>query len=128
MYVTEYVLHKHPSIPAEVTKTIVDAFCGPESLAKIGSQLGVQFVLRWKNENENVQGPPAVRSWVVNSLIGAYFMEKGPMDTKKWIKQYVLSREVDVKQHLDLDLKLKRPRQLLSHIIRSMNKPAPVAR
>ena len=48
MYVTEYVMTKYPLIPAEVVGSITDAFVGQTSLASVGKQLGVQFIMRWK--------------------------------------------------------------------------------
>jgi dsRNA-specific ribonuclease len=128
MYVTEHVIFKYPQIPADVVKTVVEAYCGNDALAKVGTQLGVQFIMRYKSESPSTSGPPAVKSWVVNSLIGAAYMEKGALETKKWIKDHILPRAVDVEEHVNLHIKMKRPRQLLSFITKSQNKPSPVAR
>ncbi len=129
MYVSEYVMAKYPEIPADVVQSIVEAYIGQNSLASVGKQLGVQFVMRWKLTNEaDSVGPPSVRSWIVNALIGAHYLENGPLETKKWISQHILSRAVDVDAHLDLHVKLGKPRQMLSFLTKSLNKPSPVAR
>ena len=129
-YTTEYVIFKYPKLPAEVVDTIVEAYVGQNSLASIAKQFGVQFAMRWKlTERANAPiPPPSTRSWIMESLVGAIYSESGPMATKEFIKTHIFPRAIDVDKHLDIHVKLQKPRVLLNHLTKSLNKPKPVAR
>jgi dsRNA-specific ribonuclease len=64
----------------------------------------------------------------MESIIGALYAEKGPSATKEFIKKHILSRAVDVDAHIDLFVKLRKPRVLLKALTKSLNKPSPIAR
>lgn len=129
-YTTEYVLHKYPKLPSEVVETIVDAYVGQTSLASVAKQFGVQFAMRWKlsEQADEPMPPPSTRSWIIKSLVGAIYSENGPMAAKQFIKTHIFPRAVDVDQHIDMYVKMKKPRVLLSYLTKSLNKPKPVAR
>ena len=83
--------------------------------------------LKDKNQN-NLLSPPSVRSWAVESLIGAIYRTSGADETKSFIVKHILSRNVDAEEHYDTFLKLNRPRQTLAYLLKTLSKPPPVAR
>lgn len=127
-YSTEYVLAKYPTLPSGACESIVDAFVAQPSLASVGKTFGVQFVMQWKLSGKQEMPPPSARSWIVQSIVGALYSEQGPLAVKKFMKSHILSRSVDVDAHLDLYVKLRKPRVMLRYLTKSMNKPNPVAR
>lgn len=73
-------------------------------------------------------GPPLVRSWIVESIIGALLQDQGPIATQKFIQERILSRVVDADTHFDAYVKMNKPRQMLAFLMKSLEKPSPVAR
>ncbi|KAJ3270511.1 hypothetical protein HDV01_007767 [Terramyces sp. JEL0728] len=138
MYVTEHVLHKYPALPAPVCASVVESFVGNASLANVGKIFGVQFVMRWKvsvclsqeseQDSQVKMGTPLVRSWIVESLVGAIYEHQGPLAAKQFIQTHILSRNIDTDLHVDAYVKVSKPRVLLTEIIRKLSKPKPVAR
>ncbi|KAJ3260804.1 hypothetical protein HK103_007367 [Boothiomyces macroporosus] len=120
MYVTEYVLHKYPALPAPVCASIVEAFVGNASLANVGKES--------EQESKVKLGTPLVRSWIVESLVGAIYEHQGPLAAKQLIQTHILTRSVDTELHVDAYVKVSKPRVLLTELIRKLNKPKPVAR
>ncbi|KAJ3000234.1 hypothetical protein HDV02_000147 [Globomyces sp. JEL0801] len=131
-YTTEYVMAKYPLLPAEVCESIVKAYVGVAPLASVGQQFGVQFIMRWKNSTEKSEkvemGTPMIRSWIIQSLVGALHLNQGPQKTKEFIRNHILSRSIDSEAHLDAFLKMNQPRRMLAYLTKSQNKPTPVAR
>ena len=132
LYVTQYVMKKYPSLPPGVCHRITDSYIGQKSLAAIGQSLGVQFVMRWKKSVENLDNPPIappiISSWVVESVVGALFQDQGAKVAKQFISEKIVSRSIDAEAHFDAWVKLNQPRQMLSHLMKKLNKPNPVAR
>ncbi|KAJ3303092.1 hypothetical protein HDV03_004171 [Kappamyces sp. JEL0829] len=133
LYVSQFVLAKFPSLPPQVCESIVQAYIGQTSLSSVGKSFGVQFVMRWKltdkaSSEQAPLGPPAVSSWVVESLVGALFADQGAEVTKKFIQEKILSRSVSADMHYDAYVKMNKPRQLLSYLMKSLGQTPPVAR
>ncbi|KAJ3333700.1 hypothetical protein HDU76_004846 [Blyttiomyces sp. JEL0837] len=124
-YVTEYLVMKYPALPGDAMESLIEAYTGPRVLASIGKTLGVQYAMRWKgNSNSSTGGEGVVVGKVLQALVGAMYLEKGPAAARQFIKSHVLSRSVDVASHL----KLQNPKFLLSLIMQSQGKPRPVSR
>lgn len=82
-----------------------------------------------KNHNQSsLVGPPSVRCWAVESLIGVIYRTRGAEEAKMFIMKHILSRNVDAEEHYDTFIKLNRPRQTLAHLLKTLSKPPPVAR
>ncbi|KAI8927675.1 ribonuclease III domain-containing protein [Entophlyctis helioformis] len=131
LYVGEYVLAKFPDMPAEAAESIMRAYTAPKVLSNVGQNFGVQLLMRWKKPSEvggEGEGEAAVRAWVTQSLVGALYQHKGPAAARSFIHTYFLSRAVDIEAHLDLFVKMRRPRQLLTFLMKRLGKPSPIAR
>ena len=152
MYTSEHVLAKYPILPAQVCDSIVKSFIGQSSLASIGKNFGVQFVMRSKvwfsftqdkahteepapykvanalKKTKTDATPPAVTSWVVESLVGLIYQEMGAKEAREFISKHVLSRAVDTEAHYNNYLKMRAPKLILSKLLRVQGKPAAVAR
>jgi dsRNA-specific ribonuclease len=132
MYSTEYAMTKYPVVPAGVIYSIVDAFVGQKSLASIGKNFGIQHVVRWKMSSQKLEKPlplpPVVYSWIVQAMIGALFTEQGPKAVKQVMQKHIFSRAIDADEHINMHIKLNKPRKLLLDIFKTLNKPKPTAR
>lgn len=127
---TEYVLAKYPNLPSDAALNIVNSFIGDFSLADVGRIWGVQFILRAKTAQGQTTptASPAVRAWVVQSIIGALYKEQGASASRTIIHKHILSRAVDVQAHVDLHVKMRNPRRLLVALAKKLKQTKPVAR
>jgi large subunit ribosomal protein L44 len=72
--------------------------------------------------------PPAVTSWIVESLVGLIYQEMGAKEAREFISKHVLSRTVDTEAHYNNYLKMRAPKLILSRLLKTQGKPAAVAR
>ena len=84
--------------------------------------------LEKKDASAQLVGPPSVRSWAVESLVGAIYKSEDAETAKSFIVKHILSRNVDTELHYDTYIKMNRPRQTLAHLLKTLSKPPPVAR
>ncbi|KAI9100997.1 ribonuclease III domain-containing protein [Phlyctochytrium arcticum] len=125
LYVTEYIHIKYPKLPAESVDSVLQAFVGSKALANIGQHFGISTVMRWKGTViPKTPGEASVAGKVFQALIGALYQDKGPRATRQFIQKYILSRSVDMEEHL----KLNNPKGLLVSITKSLGLARPVSR
>ena len=86
-----------------------------------------RLLQNWKGTS-NGEGEPLALKWVVESLIGAIYQDKGAKAAKEFIHAHVLSRSVDIESHVAFFLKMRQPRHLLVTLSKNMDKNVPVAR
>jgi dsRNA-specific ribonuclease len=72
--------------------------------------------------------PPMVHSWIFQAMIGALFIEQGPLAVKQVLQKHIFSRAVDADEHINMHIKLNKPRKMLLDIVKAQNKPKPIAR
>jgi large subunit ribosomal protein L44 len=53
---------------------------------------------------------------------------KGAKKTREFVVNQILSRSVDIQQHIDMFVKMKQPRMLLNNIASKLSQPKPVSR
>ena len=105
------------------------------------------MLMRWKNSKEDIEKGPLMKkkekteekikgdfgegaaiASVVEGLVGALYLESGIGVARKFIEAHFLSRQIDLKAHVDLYLKLQEPRLLLWRICKKNELAPPVAR
>ena len=103
---------------------ILKKYIGYKSLSHIGSQVGLQDVVRWDREEDNSLVHSSAIAECLNALIGAVYQEQGPEAAKKFVHAHILTRELDVRPFL----KLENPKRYLSALLKKTNQEAAVSR
>ncbi|KAI8142439.1 ribonuclease III domain-containing protein [Fennellomyces sp. T-0311] len=122
LYATEYLHAKYPSMHMNAFAEVLRKYIGNKSLSQIGSEVGLQDVVRWERDGNTVQS--AVLAQCFNALVGAIYQEQGPEAAKKFVHAHILSRELDVRPLL----KLQNPKRYLSALCKKLGQEAPVSR
>lgn len=129
LYGFEHVISRYPNIPIDAANSLTQVYINSESLSQVGKSWGVQFIMKSKLVDGKTQlNTHAVRSWLVESLIGATYINNGSMKARSLVQKHILSRTVDYQVHLDLHLKLRLPKQMLARLAQKLQIEKPVAR
>ncbi|KAI9267981.1 ribonuclease III domain-containing protein [Phascolomyces articulosus] len=124
LYATEYLHTKYPSMHMDAFDQILTNYVGYKSLSHIGSQVGLQDVVRWNREEDNTLVHSTVLAECFNALVGAVYQEQGPEAAKKFVHAHILSRDLDIRPFL----KFKNPKRYLSALTKKLGQEAPVSR
>ncbi|PWN48359.1 ribonuclease III [Violaceomyces palustris] len=143
MFSTEFLHLRYPHLPTRVLKAAVSAYVGPNTLAQVGSELGLggQGLLRW-DRNAKVQtkvweskasltrAPTKtllnkdVLAQAVRSLVGAIFQECGLSAARKFVINHFCSRNLPLAPLL----KFQDPKKVLSSTCAKYDKEPPQSR
>lgn len=120
LFATEFVHCKYPTLHPGALNSTLRAFVGNKSLTKIATEVGLQHTIAWKApEDESVKlGHSTVMADCMNALIGAIYQEQGQDAAKKFIHDFVLSRDFDVKPII----KVQEPKRHLTALLKQLNK------
>ncbi|CAG8477939.1 11053_t:CDS:2 [Acaulospora colombiana] len=153
LYVTEYLHVRYPLIPLSCLQKALTGYCGSPSLAAFGQEVGVQHVIRWKPTSDEdlfknsksvnhtntiknksdgtIKSFKATRTNIdtavaesVRAIIGALYIDKGPQSAKRFIHDYILSRDIDMQDVIQIN-DVKRE---LHALMRRKNRESPIAR
>jgi dsRNA-specific ribonuclease len=120
LFATEFVHCKYPTLHPGALNTTLRAFVGNKSLYKIATEVGLQHTIAWKApEGSDVKlGQSTVMADCMNAIIGAIYQEQGQEAAKKFIHDFVLSREFDVRP----SIKVQEPKRHLTALLKQLNK------
>lgn len=120
LFATEYVHCKYPSLHPGAFNTALRAFIGNKSFTKIATEVGLQHTVTWKApEDDSVKlGYSTVMADCMNALIGAIYQEQGQEAAKKFIHDFVLSRDFDIKPII----KVQEPKRHLTALLKQLHK------
>ncbi|KAJ3218864.1 hypothetical protein HDU67_003819 [Dinochytrium kinnereticum] len=122
--VSEYLFSKYPTLPAHALLSSAEAYTGSFTLANVGRNIGVPFVMRSGIPAAEKDRESVILAKVIQALVGALYMEKGSKAAKEFIMAHILSRQIDISLHL----KLSNPKALLQTVLKKAGKPSPVSR
>ncbi|KAI8854437.1 ribonuclease III domain-containing protein [Chytridium lagenaria] len=86
-FVTEYLFAKYPTLPAHALASSSEAFAGPYTLANVGRNIGLPFVMRSGMPATEKDRESLILSKIVHALIGALYTEKGSKAAKEFQPQ-----------------------------------------
>ncbi|RKP11316.1 ribonuclease III domain-containing protein, partial [Piptocephalis cylindrospora] len=141
LYVGQYLHAKYPTLPVNTIRDAQEAYCGFGALGRLGTELGVNKVMRWKpalpsaaggeerapgnkRGDKWARGETKVAGRAVASIIGALYHDQGPAKAMEFVKAHVLSREVDVTGLLVLS----EPKRLLTALMQRKKMDRPISR
>ncbi|GES75508.1 ribonuclease III [Rhizophagus clarus] len=148
LYITEYFHMKFPLLHTNYLEKIVNIYNGIGTLSTFGSEIGLKYVVRWNestdlfsssvedqsestDENEYLYESRKifnkighVMAQTVQAIVGALYLDKGPNSAQKFVKDYLLSRDLDIQQLYDV----KTPKKDLSALMRRLGREPPISR
>ncbi|RUS29400.1 ribonuclease III domain-containing protein [Jimgerdemannia flammicorona] len=143
LYVSEYVHIKYPFLPKENFSQVLAGYIGNATLANLGREVGMQHVVRWTEPTRIVHDPErtltiacsqtaaedqltqsAVVGKAMASLIGALYRERGPESAKRFVHMHILSRELNVRDLIEIH----NPKRYLTWLMRRQNRKEPESR
>ncbi|CAO0802501.1 unnamed protein product [Mucor circinelloides] len=126
LFATEYIHSRFPQLHPGAFNTTLRAYIGNKSFSKIATEVGLQHTVDWKApEDDSVKlGQSTVLADCMNALVGAIYQEQGQDAAKKFIHDFVLSRDFDVRP----TIKVQEPKRHLSILMKQLNKQPAVSR
>ncbi|GAN02330.1 ribonuclease III [Mucor ambiguus] len=126
LFATEYIHSRFPQLHPGAFNTTLRAYIGNKSFSKIATEVGMQHTVDWKApEDDSVKlGHARVLADCMNALVGAIYQEQGQEAAKKFIHDFVLSRDFDVRP----GIKVQEPKRHLSILMKQLNKQPAVSR
>ncbi|OZJ02589.1 hypothetical protein BZG36_03654 [Bifiguratus adelaidae] len=126
LYVTEHLHIKYPNLPTDALNKTIGAYVSYHSLSKLAKETGLQHVIRWSASTQETGGHVSdkVLAEGVAAIVGAIYREHGSHKAKKFVRDFVLSRDVDISQALEF----KEPKRYLSRLMERQGKDKPVSR
>lgn len=141
LYVGQYLHTKYPTLPVSTIRDAQEAYCGIGALGRLGTELGVNRVMRWKpamplaiGGEERAPGKKGNSKWArgetkvtgkaVMSIIGALYHDQGPTKARAFVEDHILSRKVDVPGLLVL----AEPKRLLTALMKRKEMERPISR
>ncbi|CAO3680462.1 unnamed protein product [Rhizopus stolonifer] len=120
LFATEFFHVKYPQLyPAAFEKTL-GAYIGTRSFAHIATELGFQHSV---DKDESVSASQAL-SDCLHAVIGAVYQEKGPEAAKRFVHDFVLARDLDIKPLI----KMEEPKRSLTALMRQLGQARPESR
>ena len=77
---------------------------------------------------ESVSEKKSVLNSVVLSLLGGIYTDQGAQAARDFIHTHILSRSVDMENHVSHFIGLSHPKTLLRHVLKTQNRIMPVSR
>ncbi|KAI8383990.1 ribonuclease III domain-containing protein [Blakeslea trispora] len=126
LFATEYLHLKYPSLHPDAFTTTLSAYLCNKSISKVASEVGLQHTIEWKAPEDNSVrlGQSTVMADCFNALVGALYQEQGQEAAKKFVHDFILSRDYDVRP----SIKVKEPKRHLSALLRQLNKQPAASR
>ncbi|KAL9557525.1 hypothetical protein MBANPS3_001332 [Mucor bainieri] len=126
LFATEYIHSRFPQLHPGAFNTTMRAYIGNKSFSKIATEVGMQHTVDWKApEDDSVKlGHARVLADCMNALVGAIYQEQGQDAAKKFVHDFVLSRDFDVRP----GIKVQEPKRHLSILMKQLNKQPAVSR
>ncbi|KAI8638895.1 ribonuclease III domain-containing protein [Parasitella parasitica] len=126
LFVTEYIHSRYPRIHPGAFNTTLRAYIGNKSFSKIATEVGLQHTVDWRApEDDSAKlGQSTVLADCMHALIGAIYQEKGQDAAKKFIHDFVLSRDFDLRP----TIKVQEPKRHLSMLLKQLNREPAVSR
>ncbi|KAG0243805.1 hypothetical protein BGW41_001317 [Actinomortierella wolfii] len=127
MYVSEYLHAKYPKMPTKMLKEAVTIYTWNNTLSLMAKEFGVQDVARWIKSKPDAAyqlSPKTVHSSIIKAIIGAIYVDQGPVAARKFVHAHFLSRELDLTKLIKID----EPKRYLSVLMKRLNRERPVAR
>ncbi|KAF9987456.1 hypothetical protein BGZ65_003556 [Modicella reniformis] len=119
MYVLEYLHVKYPKLPADTLQEAVEVYTRTNTLNLMGREFGVDDVLRWtrpKPESGYQLAITTIRASVVRAVIGALYVDQGPIKARDFVHAHFLSRQFDLASLL----KIEEPKRYLSYLMKRL--------
>ncbi|CAG8479310.1 4132_t:CDS:2 [Rhizophagus irregularis] len=145
---------KFPLLHTNYLEKIVNIYNGIGTLSTFGSEIGLKYVMRWSESTdlyissaiEDQSGSTDennvlyesrkisnkigyVMAQAVQAIVGALYLDKassktGPNSARKFVQDYLLSRDLDIQQVYDV----KTPKKDLSALMRRLGREPPISR
>ncbi|KAI9319459.1 ribonuclease III domain-containing protein [Dichotomocladium elegans] len=123
LYVSEYFHSKYPNMHLKGFNNILQSYIGLKSVSRIGTEVGLQDVMRWDRQSDDTNQMSAMADCFY-AILGAVYQEQGPQAAKKFVHAYVLSRDLDVRPLI----KLPEPKRHLSSLLRITGQEPAISR
>ncbi|KAI8987513.1 ribonuclease III domain-containing protein [Mycotypha africana] len=128
--VSEYIHCKYPNLFPDALESTVTAYIGHQSLSNLAREVGLDSTTissfdqqQDANRGSNSKAKLAT-SDCMRALIGAIYKENGFDAAKKFIHDFILSREFNVNDTINF----KEPKRHLSALLRKLNKEPAISR
>ncbi|KAI7900601.1 ribonuclease III domain-containing protein [Cokeromyces recurvatus] len=125
LFATEYIHCKYPNLYPEAFVIVLSSLINNTSFSKIATEVGLQHCIAWKPPTVPTKnlGQNSVLATCMNAIVGAIFQEQGIEAAKKFVHDFILSRDFDISPALKTQI--KEPKRYLSALLRQMGmKPA----
>ncbi|CAG8559233.1 15499_t:CDS:2 [Funneliformis caledonium] len=151
LYLTEYFHIKYPLLHTNYLKDVVEVYNGRSTLATLGHEIGLNYVVRW-NKSTDVFSTPEndgqsestdtnesqvayksrkvtytigrVVAQAVQAIVGALYLDKGPNSAQTFVHDHLLSREFAIQKLYDV----KEPKRHLSALMKRLERDQPISR
>ncbi|KAG0264612.1 hypothetical protein BG011_006458 [Mortierella polycephala] len=127
MFVVEYLHTKYPKMPTDMQQEVVEAYTRPDTLSLMAKEFGVEDVARWvrsKPEMGHQLTLKTVKASIVRAMVGALYIDQGPIKARDFIHAHFLSRKLDLAPFL----KVEEPKRYMSSLMKRLDREHPVAR
>ncbi|KAF9179461.1 hypothetical protein BGZ51_004244 [Haplosporangium sp. Z 767] len=127
MFVLEYLHTKYPKMPTDMQHEVVEAYIRTDTLSLMAKEFGVEDVARWVRSKPDVERQltvKTVKASVVRAMVGALYVDQGPIKARDFIHAHFLSRELDLVPFL----KIEEPKRYMSFLMKRLGREPPVAR
>lgn len=121
LFATEYFHVKYPQLHPSAFEKTLSAFIGSKSFAQIATEVGMQHTVRWnrpEKEDEKL-GLSTVLADCLHAVIGAIYQEQGMEAARRFVHDFVLARDMDLRSLIQLD----EPKRQLTALLRQAGKP-----
>ncbi|KAG0355221.1 hypothetical protein BG005_005857 [Podila minutissima] len=127
MFVLEYLHAKYPKMPTKMLQEAVATYTRTTTLAQMAKEFGVEDVARWtrsKPDMEHQLSSKTVKASVVRAMVGALYVDQGPLQARAFVHNHFLSRDLDLVSLLEIE----EPKRYLSFLMKRLGRERPVAR
>ncbi|KAF9436664.1 hypothetical protein BGZ76_003348 [Entomortierella beljakovae] len=127
MYILELLHAKYPKLPTQALQEAVRTFTRTSTLELMAKEFGVDDVARWVRSKPDAGyqlSSKTVKASVVRAVVGAIYVDQGPIKAREFVHAHFASREFDVSSLLAIE----EPKRYLSFLMKRLEREAPVAR
>ncbi|EIE76439.1 hypothetical protein G6F46_000486 [Rhizopus delemar] len=121
LFATEFFHVKYPQLHPSAFEKTLSAFIGSKSFAQIATEVGMQHTVRWNRpeKDDDKLGLSTVLADCLHAVIGAIYQEQGMEAAKRFVHDFVLARDMDIRRLIPLD----EPKRQLTALLRQAGKP-----
>ncbi|KAF9111756.1 hypothetical protein BGX27_004481 [Mortierella sp. AM989] len=127
MYILEYLHVKYPKLPTQTLQEAVSSYTRATTLELMAKEFGVDDVVRWvhsKPEAGYQLTTRTVKASVIRSVVGALYIDQGPIKARDFVHAHFLSREFKLASLLQIE----EPKRYLSFLMKRLGRERPVGR